>query len=57
MKLKIYFKGKKISKKKAIELIGEKRLEERIKEAKQSFYEDPYELNSWMDGMEIRFEI
>ena len=57
MKIRIYLNGKKISKKKAKELIGEKRLVERIKEATESFYEDPYEQNIWMDGMMITFEI
>ena len=32
------------------------RIDNRIKEAKESFINDPYELNSWMDGMEIEFK-
>ncbi len=56
MKTIIKLKGKKISKKKAIELFGKERIDNRIKEAKESFINDPYELNSWMDGMEIEFK-
>lgn len=54
MKTIIYLNDKKISKKKAEELIGKERLKQRIKDAIQSHYEDPYELCSWMDGMEIK---
>lgn len=57
MKPRFYYKGKKISKKKAIELIGKERLEVRIKDAIATFIEDPFIVNEWMDGMEIRFEI
>lgn len=57
MKPRFYLKGKKISKKKAIELIGKERLEARLKDAYESFMEDPFELINFMDGMEIRFEI
>jgi hypothetical protein len=56
MKTIIKLKGKKISKKKAVELFGKERIDNRIKEAKESFINDPYELNSWMDGMEIEFK-
>lgn len=57
MKTRFYLKGKKISKKKAIELIGKERLEARIKDAYETFMEDPYIVHEWMDGMEIRFEL
>lgn len=56
MKTIIKLNGKKISKKKAIELFGKERVEMRIKEAKESFMNDQYELNSWMDGMSIEFK-
>lgn len=56
MRTVIYLNGKRISKKKAKELFGNETIERRIKEAKESFMMDPYEMNSWMDGMEIRFE-
>ena len=56
MKTIIKLKGKKISKKKAVELFGKERIDNRIKEAKESFMNDPYEINSWMDGMEIEFK-
>lgn len=56
MRTVIYLNGKRISKKKAKELFGNETIERRIKEAKESSMMDPYEMNSWMDGMEIRFE-
>lgn len=55
MRTRIYLNGKRISKKKARELFGKEKVERRIEEAKESFMNDPYEINSWMDGMEIRF--
>jgi L-cysteine desulfidase len=53
MKVTIKVNGKKISQKKAKELYGEERMKARIAEAKQAYAEDPMELNTWMDGMEI----
>ena len=53
MKVTIKVNGKKISQKKAKELYGEARMKARIAEAKQAYSEDPMELNTWMDGMEI----
>lgn len=53
MKVRIEMKGSKITKKEAAKLIGEERLEERIKDAKEGYYEDPFQTASWMDGMEI----
>jgi hypothetical protein len=55
MRAIIYLNGKRITKKKARELFGKEKVERRIEEAKESFMNDPYEINSWMDGMEIRF--
>ena len=43
MKTKFYLQDKKISKKKAMELISNKQL----KEAQQAFLEDPFEHQSW----------
>ena len=43
MKTKFYLQGKKITKKKAMELISSKQL----KEAQQAFLEDPHEHLSW----------
>lgn len=61
MKTVIKMNGKKISQKKAKELIGSERLEKRIKEVKdevKSGEYDPYEVPHWMDGMSIEvFEI
>ena len=54
MKITIKVNGKRISKKAAIEKYGKERIESRIAEAKKAFYEDPWELNTWMDGMEIK---
>ena len=53
--MKIYMNGKQISKKEAAELIGEDRLKNRIEDAKEGYMEDPDQLLTWMDGMEIRF--
>lgn len=53
MKTTIKVNGKRISKKAAEERYGKERIAQRIAEAKQAFIEDPYELSSWMDGMEI----
>lgn len=56
MKLEIRINGKKVSKKKAEELIGKEKLARRIEEAKETFMEDPFILNQWMDGMTITFK-
>lgn len=53
MKTTIKVNGKKISKKAAIEQYGKEKIENRIKEAIEAFHDDPYELCTWMDGMEI----
>lgn len=53
MKTTIKLNGKKISKKAAVEKFGKERIESRIKESIEAYYEDPMELNTWMDGMEI----
>lgn len=53
MKTTIKVNGKKISKKAAIEKFGKERVEARIKESIEAHYEDPMELCTWMDGMEI----
>ena len=55
MRARIYLNGKRITKKKARELFGNEKVEKRIKEAEESFVNDPYEEISRMDGMEIRF--
>ncbi len=51
----IKMNGKKITKKAAAELIGKEKLEARIQEAREAHQADPWELISWMDGMEISF--
>lgn len=56
MKMKIYYKGKKIARKKAEELIGKQCLKQRIEEATQTFLEDPQVIIEWMDSMIIKFE-
>lgn len=56
MKTIIRVHGKKITKKAAIEKYGKAKVESRIAEAKEGFMNDPYEMQSWMDGMEISFE-
>lgn len=49
----IRLNGKKISRKKAEELFGKDRVERRVKEAIEAYMEDPWEISSWMDGMEV----
>lgn len=56
MKTKYYLNGKKITKKAAIEFLGEERFNARLSEAKQAFMEDPNEEISWADGFMIQFE-
>jgi hypothetical protein len=53
MRVRIELKGSKITKKEAIEMIGKERFDQRIKDAKESYYEGPFQVVSWMDGMEI----
>jgi hypothetical protein len=53
MTILIKVNNKKISKKKAIEQFGAARIEARINEAIEAYYDDPLELCTWMDGMEI----
>ena len=54
--MEININGKKITRKAAAELIGKERLEARIQEAREAHQADPWELISWMDGMEISFD-
>lgn len=53
----IYVNDKKVTKKAAEYALGEERLAARIKDAKESWMEDPYREISWMDGMRIEFNI
>ena len=58
MRTTIKLDGKRISKKKAIELLGKETVDKYIKEAKKDFMEDPYQLNAWWVGygmLEIQF--
>lgn len=50
MRTNMMLDGKKISKKKACEVLGKECVETFIKEAKESFYEDPYQELSWWTG-------
>jgi hypothetical protein len=50
-----YYKGKKISKAKAVEIFGKEKLNKRIKEAQEEFKNDPNVLNEWADGLVIEF--
>ena len=52
---KFYYNGEKITKKKAIELFGESKLNTRIEDAKETFREDPNIQIEWMDGLRIEF--
>ena len=56
MRIVIKMNGKKISKKKAMELIGSERLAKRIDDVFSDINSgnyDPYEVPHWMDGMSI----
>lgn len=53
MTIIIKVNNKKISKKKAVEQFGAKKVEARIKETVDAYYDDPLEVCTWMDGMEI----
>ncbi len=53
MKTTLFLKGKKISKKAAIEKFGKKRVEKYIRMAWEGFLEDPYEEQSWYTGAGI----
>ena len=46
-------KGKPITRKRAEEILGKEKLNRRIKEAKETFREDPNIEISWTDGLEI----
>ena len=43
--------GKRISRKRAEELVGKERLAEMVKEAKETMKEDPYIENDWWIGV------
>ena len=53
MKTKFYLDGKKTTRKAVKELIGEERLKELLKEAKEYFMEDPYIQNSFFLGRQV----
>lgn len=55
MKTYFYYRNEKITKKEAIRILGQKKFEERLADAKRNFMEDPYELNEWVDGFRIEF--
>lgn len=59
MRTAFYLNEKKISKKKAEELVGKETLKRFISMAKEGFMEDPFETQSWYIGggyLTIRFQ-
>lgn len=59
MKTRFYLNGKKTTRKAVKEKLGEERLKEMVKEAKETFMEDPLEQNSFFIGngmLTIEFE-
>lgn len=50
MKTTFYLNGKRITKKAATEILGKEKLERYIKEAKETFFEDPEIANDWWIG-------
>ena len=58
MKTTFYFKNKKTTKKALVEQFGKETIDEIVKEAKETYREDPYICNScWMGSgmLEIEF--
>ena len=50
MKTRFYLDGKKITRKAVKEMVGEERLKRMLKEAKEAFFEDPLEEQSFFLG-------
>ena len=50
MRTNLYLEGKKITRKAAAELVGEDRLKKMIAEAKEGFFRDQLEQQSWFIG-------
>ena len=57
MEIRYFVNGKEITEKEADERFGHERMNERLEDAMQSFFEDPMTLNTWMDGLEIRISM
>lgn len=57
MRVTMYLDNKKITKKKAIEIFGKEIIDKRIKESKEDYCRDRYEVNSWMAPNFQTFEI
>lgn len=57
MEIRYFVNGKEITEKEADKRFGEERMNERLEEAMQSYFEDPLELNTWMDGLEIKISM
>jgi hypothetical protein len=57
MRVTMYLDNKKITKKKAIEIFGKEIIDKRIKESKEVYCRDRYEVNSWMAPNFQTFEI
>jgi len=55
--MKFYLNNKKVSRKALEEKHGKAKVAQRIKEAKETWSEDPYIEVSWMDGMRIDNEL
>ena len=54
MKLKLYLNGKRITQKKAIELVGDERFNRLLADAKDVFFKDPFvEISFFIGGDKI----
>ena len=53
MKTKFYLDGKKTTRKAVKELVGEERLKRMLKEAKETFFEDPKVQNDFFHGKQM----
>lgn len=54
MEIRYFLNGEEITEKEADKKFGEERMNERLEDAMESYFEDPMTLNTWMDGLEIR---
>lgn len=57
MEIRYFVNGEEITEKEADKRFGEERMNERLEDAMESYFEDPMELNTWMDGLEIKISM
>lgn len=57
MEIRYFVNGEEITEKEADKRFGEERMNERLEDAMESYFEDPMQLNTWMDGLEIKISM